>query len=75
MADARKLVFSSFAMPAKGVLILFCEERLKFGPAARKALAPTGDLVERAAAIIRIIGGEIASLTEARATLGLGAAA
>ena len=32
-------------------------------------------LVERAVAIIRIIGGEIASPTEARATLGLAAAA
>ncbi len=50
MADARKLAFSSFATPAKGVLVLFCEEGLKFGPAARKALAPTGDLVGRAAA-------------------------
>ena len=50
MADARKLVFSSFATPAKGVLVLFCEEGLKFGPAARQALAPTGDLVKRAAA-------------------------
>ena len=52
MADARKLVFSSFATPAAGVLVLFCEEGLKFGPAARKVLAPTGELVKRAAAAI-----------------------
>src|SRR5215207_7570606 len=56
MADARKLAFASFAAPAKGVLILFCEERLKFGPATRKALAPTGDLVKRAAAADRFTG-------------------
>ena len=56
MADARKLAFSSFATPAKGVLVLFCEEGLKFGPATRKALAPTGDLVQRAAAADRFTG-------------------
>ena len=39
MADARKLAFAPFGMPAKGVLLLFCEEGLKLGPAARKALA------------------------------------
>jgi len=62
MADARKLVFSSFATPAKGVLVLFCEEGLKFGPAARKALAPTGDLVKRAAAADRFTGKSNSSL-------------
>src|SRR3954453_5109711 len=62
MADARKLVFSAFATPAKGVLVLFCEEGLKFGPAARKALAPTGDLVKRAAAADRFTGKSNSSL-------------
>ena len=42
MADARKLGFAPFAAPSKGVLIVFCEEGLKLGPATRKALAPTG---------------------------------
>ena len=62
MADARKLEFSSFAAPAKGVLVLFCEEGLKFGPATRKALAPTGDLVQRAAAADRFTGKSGSSL-------------
>ena len=62
MADARKLAFSSFATPAKGVLVLFCEEGLKFGPATRKALAPTGDLVQRAAAADRFTGKSGSSL-------------
>ena len=62
MADARKLRFSSFATPAKGVLILFCEEGLKFGPATRKALAASGDLVQRAAAADRFTGKSGSSL-------------
>src|SRR5882724_8229784 len=70
MADARKLVFSSFATPAKGVLVLFCEEGLKFGPAAREALAPTGDLVKRAAAAERFTGKSGSSL-DIVAPLGL----
>ena len=42
MADARKPGFAPFSAAPKGVLILFCEEGLKFGPASRKALARTG---------------------------------
>ena len=56
MADAHKPVFAAFAAPSKGYLVLFCEEGVKFGPAARKALAPTGDLVERAAAADKFTG-------------------
>jgi hypothetical protein len=56
MADARKLAFAAFTPPTKGVLIVFCEEGLKFGPAARKALAPADDLVQRAAAADKFTG-------------------
>src|SRR5687767_14130124 len=56
MADARKPGFVPFGASFKGVLILFCEEGLKFGPAARKALSPTGDLIQRAAEAERFIG-------------------
>ena len=52
MADARKLAFAPFASPAKGVLIVFCEDGVKFGPATRKALAPTGNLVQKAAELV-----------------------
>jgi leucyl aminopeptidase len=62
MADARKLGFAPFSGAPKGVLILFCEEGLKFGPAARKALAPTGDLIKRAAAADRFTGKSGSSL-------------
>ena len=56
MAEARKLGFSPLSAPAKGVLVVFCEEGVKLGPATRKALAPTGDLVQRAAAADRFTG-------------------
>jgi leucyl aminopeptidase len=56
MADTRKLAFATFATPGEGVLIVFCEEGLKFGPSTRKALSPTGDLVERAAAADKFTG-------------------
>src|SRR5712692_10296733 len=56
MSGRLKLEFAPFATPAKGVLVLFCEEGVKFGPAARRALAPTGDLVKRAAAADRFKG-------------------
>ncbi|HLH95774.1 MAG TPA: leucyl aminopeptidase [Xanthobacteraceae bacterium] len=56
MSTAVKIEFASFAAPAKGVLIVFCEEGLKLGAAVRKTLAPTGDLVTRAAEADRFTG-------------------
>jgi leucyl aminopeptidase len=47
---ALKLEFVPLGTAPKGVLIVFCEEGLKYGSAARKALAPTGNLMARAAA-------------------------
>ncbi|AMN42907.1 leucyl aminopeptidase [Rhodoplanes sp. Z2-YC6860] len=49
MADDRKLAFAPFATPDAGVLIVFCEEGLKFGSATRKALAPADAQIKRAA--------------------------
>jgi len=48
MPDAPKLGFTTFSR-LRGVLIVFCGENLKFGPATQKILAETGDLVRRAA--------------------------
>src|SRR6185312_17331159 len=56
MADVQKPVFAPFAVPKAGVLILFCDEGMKFGPASRKVLEPSGDLVRRAAAAERFTG-------------------
>ncbi len=62
MPATLKLEFAPFSASAKGVLIVFCEEGLKFGSAARKVLAPTGDLVTRAAAAERFKGKNAATL-------------
>src|SRR6476646_1466435 len=49
MPDALRLGFGPFAAPAQGVLLVFCGENLKFGPATSKAIAPAIDHVTRAA--------------------------
>ncbi len=49
MTDALKLGFGPFTAPAKGVLIVFCDDSLKFGPATAKALGSSAGLVARAA--------------------------
>src|SRR5262249_61328682 len=56
MPGRLKLEFAPLGAPAKGVLVLFCEDGVKFGSGARRALAPTGDLVRRAAAGGRVKG-------------------
>jgi leucyl aminopeptidase len=56
MSATLQLKFAPFGPPTKGILVVFCEEGLKFGSAARKALAPAGDLVTRAAASERFQG-------------------
>jgi len=50
MPTALKLEFAPLAATPKGVLIVLCEEGLKYGSAARKAVAASGDLLARAAA-------------------------
>ena len=39
MTDAPKLGFAPFAR-LRGVLVVFCGDNLKFGPATQRALAP-----------------------------------
>src|ERR1039458_620465 len=60
MTDALKLGFAPFAAPAKmgpsGVLIVFCDDGLKFGPATAKALGAAAGLVARAAKAERFTG-------------------
>jgi len=56
MSDAVKLGFSVFAAPAKGVLVLFCDEKLTLGPASNRVLGPAGDLLKRAAAASHFSG-------------------
>jgi leucyl aminopeptidase len=42
--------FSAFTPPARGVLVIFCDESLRLGPATRKALGDGAEIVARAAA-------------------------
>ncbi len=56
MSDPLKLGFGPFAVPAKGVLIVFCDDGLKFGPATAKALGSAAGLVARAAKAERFTG-------------------
>jgi leucyl aminopeptidase len=56
MPGRLELEFAPYAAPSRGVLVLFCEEGLKFGSVARRVLAPTGDLLKRAAAAERFKG-------------------
>jgi leucyl aminopeptidase len=56
MSAAIKLGFSAFEIPAEGVLVLFCDDKLTFGTATRRALGATGDLLKRAAAADRFTG-------------------
>ena len=62
MTDALKLGFAPFGTPAKGVLIVFCDERLNFGPATRKALGSATEVVGRAAKAERFTGKKNSSL-------------
>src|SRR5215471_4848464 len=56
MPGRLKLEFAPLAAPANGVLVLFWQEAIKFGSAARRALGPSGDLVRRAATADRFKG-------------------
>ncbi len=49
MAGAPKLGFGPFTAPNRGVLVVFCDDGLKFGPATAKVLGSATGLVARAA--------------------------
>ena len=61
MAAALKFVFNPFAT-RRDVLILFCAENLKFGPASRRIVSRMGDGFHRAAAADRFTGKNGSSL-------------
>src|SRR5215472_12239685 len=50
MPDAVKAGFVPISTTPRGVLVTFCDDTLKFGPATRKALGEAVSLVKRAAA-------------------------
>lgn len=62
MTDAVKIGFGPWSAQAKGGLVVFCDEALKFGPATRKLLGSAADLVQRAAKSERFTGKAGSSL-------------
>jgi leucyl aminopeptidase len=50
MPDAVKVGFVPFSSALRGILVIFCDETLKFGAATQKALGTTAGMVKRAAA-------------------------
>src|SRR6478672_3168390 len=62
MADSRKLGFGPIAAPGGGVLIVFADDNLRFGPRTRSALGSAADLVARAARAERFTGKSGAAL-------------
>ena len=53
MTDAVKVGFVPFSAAPRGVLVVFCDDALKFGPATTKALGATANAVKRAATMNR----------------------
>jgi leucyl aminopeptidase len=56
MPGRLELEFVRFGAPAKGVLVLFCEEGLKFGSVAQRVIEPAEELIKRAATADRFKG-------------------
>jgi leucyl aminopeptidase len=50
MSDAVKVGFVPFSTAPRGILVVFCDDTLKFGAATRKALGAAANVVGRAAA-------------------------
>jgi leucyl aminopeptidase len=62
MADGPTVGFAPFALPATGVLVVFCDDALKLGPVTRRLLGPAAALIDRAAAADRFKGKSGSSL-------------
>jgi leucyl aminopeptidase len=56
MTDAVKVGFVPFSTAPRGILVVFCDDTLKLGAAARKTLGTAADLVKRAAATSQFKG-------------------
>jgi leucyl aminopeptidase len=56
MPGRLELEFVRFGAPTEGVLVLFCEEGLKFGSVAQRTIEPAEELIKRAATADRFKG-------------------
>jgi leucyl aminopeptidase len=62
MTDAVKVGFAPFSGRQSGILVVFCDDGLEFGPATRKALGAGAGLIKRAAETNQFKGKNGASL-------------
>jgi leucyl aminopeptidase len=72
MPDAVKVGFVPFSTAARGVLVVFCDDKLKFGPATSKTLGVAADMVGRVAKANQF-EGKSASTLDILAPQGLAA--
>ncbi len=56
MAEAPKISIAELKTPVTGILVVITDENLDFGSAAKAALNPSGDLVQRVAKIEKFTG-------------------
>src|ERR1700712_4258600 len=56
MSDAVKVGFVPFSAASRGVLVVFCDDALKFGAATQKALGTAANSIKRASAASRVKG-------------------
>jgi leucyl aminopeptidase len=62
MPDAVKVGFVPLSTAPRGILVIFCDDTLKFGAATRKALGSAANLVGRAAATNQFKGKSASTL-------------
>jgi leucyl aminopeptidase len=62
MSDAVKVGFVPFSAPIRGLMVVFCDEALKFGAATEKVLGKAAETVKRAAAANQFKGKSGATL-------------
>jgi len=62
MSDAVKVGFFPFSAVPRDILVAFCDESLRFGPATAEALGPAVELVKRAATASQFKGKNGAAL-------------
>ena len=62
MSDAVKVGFVPFSTAPRGVLVVFCDDTLKFGAATLKALGTSANVVKRAAETSQFKGKSGATL-------------
>jgi leucyl aminopeptidase len=62
MPDAVKVGFVPFSSAPRGILVVFCDDTLKFGAATGKALGAAAGMIKRAAAAVQFKGKSASTL-------------